>query len=526
MSRLDLLLQQNNAEQTAQPTQQINQAPQNSRLDLLLNQQSTQPTQPINQTPTNSRLDLLLGQQPIQPQQQIETPSLTRSVPGTLETLAELQVDPLSLKQNPLNAISAVWENLKGAVKNEAQNIKELFSAKRPTEAIGKGLETIAGAGGVVFSPITALFEGANKIPVLGSISRLIGLPFVATGEITSDVLGKVVDKLPISEQAKQDIKPGIQEIAALASQIALGKVAQVGEKKFAELTKKFGPEDAITIVDQAHRLANQAKEPIPQPLAEQLSRVKTEKPAEATPIAETIKPIEKVKGVPKEPESLAQEVVKPAALPEEVKPAKPSKQFIEVPREQLPVKTEGAEKGVSALEARIKGIVNDDNVKLAKAEAKEKGLDISIYDKMNKADQIRKAAEYVEKNPQYKVLEILKGNEPEPKGILRNALMIALEQKSLREKNIDLAVKLASLRSTRMGQEISILTEIQGDNPISGLDAIIRARREAVERKLKPGEKIETRKQTLMDEATKETNRFKLKLEEVNKLLESIVCK
>jgi len=102
---------------------------------------------------------------------------------------------------------------------------------------------------------------------------------------------------------------------------------------------------------------------------------------------------------------------------------------------------------------------------------------------------------------------------------------MIALEEKSLRDKNVDLAIKLASLRSTRAGQEISILTEVGELSPVSGMDAIIRARRESATKKLGEGQTLQTKKTSQIKEIKTEQIRFQMKLSEAEKLLNSIVC-
>ena len=160
-----------------------------------------------------------------------------------------------------------------------------------------------------------------------------------------------------------------------------------------------------------------------------------------------------------------------------------------------------------------------------AKAEAEARGLDVSIYDKMSKPEQIRNAAKYVEQTPQYKILEVLEGKREAPRDLLLNAIMLALEEKSLRDRNVDVAIKLASLRSTRMGQEISILTEIRGLSFVSGLNEIIRARRSVAEGKLKQGETIQTKKTSTVKEIKTEQTKLQIKMSEVSKLLNEITC-
>ena len=395
---------------------------------------------------TGSRLNLLIGKEAPLAMPKRE-PFLAKTFPSTAEILGELKIDPLSLKENPAETISSAWNTLKETVRQSAPKILNLITktifptigitgipTKEPSKVMGEQLEAAAAVGHLAFAPISALFEGANEIPVLGSVSRLISLPFVAVGEGASAISGKIVDELPIPDKDKENIKQGVQEITALAAQLALGKITHIAEKKVVELKTKFGERDGQTIVDKAQEFAEQAKEPVP----EAISAPKIA-PEVAIELAARVKPEVEAEIIPKE--------------------VKPRRKFIEVPREQLPVRIEGAEKGVSALEARMKGIFETENVKRAKAEAEARGLDVSIYDKMSKPEQINAAAKYAARTSQKEVLEVLEGKREAPKGLLHNAIMIALEEKSLRDKNVDLAIKLASLRSTRAGQEISILT-------------------------------------------------------------------
>ena len=443
-----------------------------------------------------------------------KTPKLVELFPSTLETLSDLQVDPLSLLQDPRKSLRTAWDSLKTTITESAPKIRTLFpavgitgisgeGAGTPSEFVGEKLESTAALGHIAFSPITAFFEGANEVPVLGSVSRLISLPFIAVGEAGAKIGQEFVDLLPIPDDAKDNIKQGVEEVFALAGQITLGKISHVGSKKRGELKTKFGEKDAQTIINKVDELVGQAKEPIP------LNVKDIPLEAKMGDVAE----IARQRGL---------------EVPEfglEAKEIVPAKKFVEVPREQLPVRTPQAEKGVSALEARMKGVLETENIKAAKAEAEAKGLDVSVYDKMSKPEQLKLAAEYVEKTSQREVLEVLKGERPVPKGILQNAIMLALEAKSLRDRNIDLAIKLASLRSTRMGQEISILTEVEGTSPVAGMSEIIRARRDAATSKIKRGKTFTEKKGETVKEISVETTKLQLKMSEVSKILKDITC-
>jgi hypothetical protein len=190
------------------------------------------------------------------------------------EALKEFKVDPLSLKSKNLDVspegkmtltkkgLNDAWSAIKEPIKAEWQNIKDSFSKESQSTLAGKygaDLKLISGAGNVVFSPISALFSIANDIPVLGSVSKLITLPFTALGQGATGAAMEIVDKLPISTKAKEQIAPGLGEVFALAAQLALGKYIDPIEK-VTELSKKYGLRDAQTIVDKAHEIVAERK--------------------------------------------------------------------------------------------------------------------------------------------------------------------------------------------------------------------------------------------------------------------------
>lgn len=189
-----------------------------------------------------------------------------QTFPGTIKTFSEFGVDPLSLKSNPKKALSDAWDTIKTTFQQEMPKINDYLKNYynpigfngQPTssKAVGKNLEAVAGAANIAFSPLSALFAAANDIPVLGSISRLVTLPFTFAGEGATAISNKLVDNLPISKEAKDQIKPGLGEIFALAAQIELGKATEVSAVKHAELVKKFGEQDAATIENTAQQLA------------------------------------------------------------------------------------------------------------------------------------------------------------------------------------------------------------------------------------------------------------------------------
>ena len=97
----------------------------------------------------------------------------------------------------------------------------------------------------------------------------------------------------------------------------------------------------------------------------------------------------------------------------------------------------------------------------------------------MNKPSQIRSAAQYASDNPE-DALKVLEGQLEPPEGLLHNSIALAMQEKAFADADVDLARRLATLRSTRAGQEISILTEVDKNNPVRFIDDLNKKKIEA----------------------------------------------
>jgi len=171
----------------------------------------------------------------------------------------------------------------------------------------------------------------------------------------------------------------------------------------------------------------------------------------------------------------------------------------IEVSRAQLPV-GEGKEK-LSRLEARI-----TKNLKEANPDIIER-LGLVKFNQMNKKAQIAKASEYVIDNTS-EALRVLEGKVEVPEGLLYNSIYVAMQ--NLAKGDVDLARKLSSLSSTRAGQEISILTELDPDSPVRAMREIIKIREDTFKRRYK--------NQTVKQVKDKIAGDIKSKVKKINK--------
>jgi len=116
--------------------------------------------------------------------------------------------------------------------------------------------------------------------------------------------------------------------------------------------------------------------------------------------------------------------------------------------------------------------------------------------------------------------MKVLRGEIEPPKGILRNSIYVAMEGQA--KGDVELARKLASLQSTRLGQELSILTEIDPDSPVKVMSDIIKIREEVFKKRYKGKSPSEVKKKIAKDikEKIKPPSKW-----DWNSFIDSIIC-
>lgn len=197
----------------------------------------------------------------------------------------------------------------------------------------------------------------------------------------------------------------------------------------------------------------------------------------------------------------------------------------VKVPSRQLPVGDEAGVMKKSKLESRIVRDVSDPT--------NPKPLDpekAAMYQTVTKREQTIKAAKYVDENSD-DAMAVLRGEKDAPEGILDNAIALALAKKAEMTGDSALAIRLASLRSTRAGQEISMLTEADPMGVVSQIEEIVKARKNRAGRAVKGTAKKETanaaNKQAtqVKKQATVAVDAARLKIQDAEKLLNDILC-
>jgi len=501
-----------------------------------------------------------------------EVPLTLKSIfAPTITRIKEIGADLLNLKPATTKTWGDVYQDtigqITGAVRQEGTRIKQAWEAsKSPSVAkqISGGLEVITGAANIVFSPISALFGAAETIPVLGTLAKVVSTGFSALGDAGTATFKQGVDLLPISQQDKDVLKESAGEVGALAYQI-IGGVKTA--KSIKDLRAKYGEKEANTIIKEAQKKIDATPEDIKVQIKTQVEAKgeflsKVEKPIDyqvrakeplmaaeingkriTTPLNKAerdffynerenliqtegkpilhldsglestrIPPVSRAEFLKLYPEAQKSfdkfNQVKPLA--QEVGRVVPKE--ISVPREQLPV-GEGVEK-VSRLEARV-----TESLRKTSPENIER-LGITTYREVSKTENIKAASDYVIKNPT-EALDVLRGAKEAPVGILKNSIYVAMENAAV--DNIALARKMASLSATRMGQELSILTELNPDSPVRIMRDVVKINEAVVEKRT--GKKIEQIQKETTQEIKAEIKKNASKRPTWEEFIKEIMC-
>ena len=358
---------------------------------------------------------------------QVSEPSkMMELFPGTMQQLADLQVDPFSLKADSKKVISDYFSGIKESIVGAGESLRGAFEeAKGGTFSgtVGKSLEAGSRTLGAIISPISSAFQAAENIPGWGSAAKLINTAFGALGEGTTAVSNAAIDKLPVSDEVKENIKPGIAEALTLATQILAGGLAEkgfrIGKPKIDELTNKYGKQDAQTIVEKAVEIAREQKPEV----------------------------------------KLAETTGKGTRLFEPQKPQGTGE-----------LRTSGRARSIeeTAIENKLT----------------ERFGDLPEYQQMNMREQSRMAQDLIKSNPDL-ARAVALGKESPPQGILPEMVSKVMEDQAVKTGDVttlrELANSALSLEETAMGQRLRALAERDPDSPLTAMTEIRKARQEKI---------------------------------------------
>lgn len=109
---------------------------------------------------------------------------------------------------------------------------------------------------------------------------------------------------------------------------------------------------------------------------------------------------------------------------------------------------------------------------------------DIQTYGSTTWSTQGEAAAKIIDANPEA-AIRIAMGQQEPPEGVLVNAVFKAVEDKAIKEGNVDLIERLvtssnSAARTSRYAQELGVLGAKDPDSPVTALESIIKSRRDA----------------------------------------------
>ena len=213
--------------------------------------------------------------------------------------------------QNPFQAIKEAGSAIVGAFKSAIQSQKERYEEYKTAvqtkgtpaaQRIATWTQMFTGDIGILFSPISAAFSAAKKIPILQEAATILEMPFVVTGRVGGFAADKFVNALPIDQNTKDILSPAFEELGTLAGQILLGGKIIHSLAKGIVKGKKL---ETKTIRDNVKEI--KAIEPKAQAVLEQKATekgIKIEQPTKEIKLAE-------IKTISKELQPLAQEARK-----------------------------------------------------------------------------------------------------------------------------------------------------------------------------------------------------------------------
>lgn len=363
-------------------------------------------------------------------------------------------------------------------------------------------------AGGVastLFSPITGLFNTAEKVPGLKQAADAFNLPFTVTGMAGAYGTGKIIDVLPISQQSKDILKGPLENLGSLALQVSLGGKIMDMVHQYASTGAEITPEIAQEIVDNV-----KPKEPAPKaggyldtiqkpevqqqslsenhtayansqgyepytspenlPVIQMGSKAKEALPtinADAAPKTDTTPP----PGY--KYESLQQPKTPPAETGGTNVPAATKVSPEGTYRPPMPIESTGEltrSKLASSVDANAVANKLSDGIGL-----------LPEYNKVDMKEQAQFATDLVHNEPD-KAMRIAMGQEAPPAHILPESVFTAIEDKATREGDSETLRRIAtesnmSSQATAMGQRIRALAEREDLSPVKGIQEVAKAR-------------------------------------------------
>jgi hypothetical protein len=464
--------------------------------------------------------------------------------PGLTQTLADLQTNPASLGSSikdilstPFNDVLQASDAFNAALHHLIIGIK---SGAPASQDIADGLQAATSFGQGVLTPITTWFNVANKIPIVGSVSKLVfNVPFATLGDVTGQTGVTALQSLsksqggPIPDQAVTNLEPAVRAASSLAGQIVGGKAVSIPILE--TIAKQFGSEGAHQLLGKAQEMAKDREQFVKQSPAAETTPPKTEAPA-PKPTAEP-PPQPKQPALPSwaPPEAKALETTtenKSAPQPPSAETTLTTKEIPPTTQEPIPPTPKsmpaGALRPIDGIgDTKTRGLSQGVEAKAISAKLTDLFGDLPQYKQMDVADQGARAIDLFQKDPEA-AKQIAYGAKAPPKGLTPESVFIAVENDAIERGDAQTLNELAKSRltseATTMGQRLRMLAERNPENPTEAIRAVQAAREQAAQAK-SGGKNINVLRDKVADDVTNEIKKVSTRPRDWNSFVESITC-
>ena len=288
------------------------------------------------------------------------------------------------------------------------------------------------------------------------------------------------------------------------------------------EMAQSLGYGRADELVGALRDIARKRAEPLDLPFQEELDRYEKS--------LHRIK--DRAQGISRIPSSdpWEEDIIRP--LSEEIAAHNPNVKLADIEAEGVPtiseVRQEIPETELRPIEVegetKTRGLSKGVEEKAVENKLTKSLGELPEYNKVNMEEQAGYAIQILNEDPE-RAIRIAKNLEAAPSHVLPEAIFTAVENKALREGNIDLIKELAhsglTEEATVMGQRIRALAERDPDSAVSNIRDVLDSRKKAVERRT--GKSIDESFKEIAQEIKKEIK--KPSKEDWNDFIDSLRC-
>lgn len=376
-------------------------------------------------------------------------------------------------------------------------------STNRTTsEKIGSTLNLLYAIASTVFFPVSETYTIASQLPVIKPVADAIGVIFSKAGQVTSFSADKLLETLPISQQAKDNLKAPIDNVSSLVGQIILGGYIYGKITGVMDVNGKVSDANLKKIHEEASQksqeINKEANRPMPPPDKLQPQDVQATQSAEI-PKSGYVSPFQNSDGT-KQASGVADTI---SGTDSAIQPIQGTGE----------IKVRGLSQGVEekAIENKLTSGFGE----------------LPTYETVNMKDQARMVTDLMDKDYE-QAKRVATGQENAPQGILPESIFIGVENRAIAEGDVntlrDLANSKLTQEATTMGQRIRTLGERDPESPVTAIEDLAKAREDALVKKSKIKDVAKAKRQ-IAENIKKEITKVSPTKETWSSFIDSLKC-